>query len=52
MGQRHEKQMYEGKAQRGPDRRQNNRRTSDTVATLIKYVAVALIAAVLAKLML
>jgi len=52
MGERHERQMYEGKRPRGPDRRKNNRRTSDTVITLLKYAVVAMIAAALVKFLL
>ena len=52
MGDRNERQMFEGKRPRGPDRRKNNRRTSDTVITILKYVVVALIAAALVKFLL
>lgn len=49
MSERHERPMYEGKRQRGPDRRKSNRRTSDSIVSWVKYIAIAFIAGALAK---
>ncbi len=49
--ERNQREVFEGehRRERGPDRRRAPRRKTDLIGTLFKYLAVALVAALLAK---
>lgn len=49
MAERKERPVYDGR--RMPDRRQAQRRKSDMVKTYLKYLAVAVVVAVMMKLL-
>ncbi|HEY3326022.1 MAG TPA: hypothetical protein VGK14_02500 [Novimethylophilus sp.] len=51
MVERNERLVYDGSKRRTPDRRQTQRRKSDMVKTYLKYLAVAVVVAVLVKLL-
>ncbi len=49
--ERNERPIYNGSHRRGPDRRQEQRRKSDMLKTVFRYLVVALVAAALVKLL-